>query len=354
MLHIGVIPGDGIGPEVVGQALRVLAQVATMVDFTYRLVRYPFGTTHYLEDGVLVSEADLTDMRNLDGVLMGALGDRRVDYGILEHRIMSTLIAELRLGTSVQYVSLAKESLCPIKDKKPADVNFVVVKQNSLDVAEGNSSTIRKGKPDELAITHTALIRRDVEDTVRYAYGVARERPRHHLTSICGSAAIPVYDLWRRVGNEVARDFPDVKTAIIDKNQAINWMLNNPEWYDVIVSPNVVGETLMSLGSQLQGGVGFGAVGYVNPNAVSLFSPVHGPATRLRGTGMANPIGAIMALSLLLKSVGQEVAANIVADAVRTVIARCEDEVFSEGSMCTGVIGDLILRELGHRRNVVY
>lgn len=354
MYHIGVIPGDGNGPELIEQGLRVLAEVASRFDIEYRLVRYPFGAAKYFEDGSLVSEADIADLRSLDALLMGVIGDTRLASGFLEQKITARLCSDLELSLHVQHVRLYNASLCPIKGKKAEDVDLVMVRENAGDYYSDLGGFVKKGLRDEIAFVQGVFTRAGVERTLRYAYDLARERPRHHLTLVDRSDLVSAHDLWRRVYTQLAADYPDVQTASMNADEATSVLVTRPEWFDVLVLTNVIGDLLMPIGSQLQGGFGFGAAGYLNPGEVSMFAPVFGSASASNRWIEANPIGTILAVARMLESIGQNAAAQCVEDAVKTTLENCDVSMFSPENINTSLICDILLRNIGRRHRVVY
>lgn len=350
MYQIGVIPGDGIGPEVIEQSLRVLAEIADQYSFDYKLTRYKFGAVHYFETGELITNADIEDMRNLDAILLGAVGDPRIEKGLLEKEITAHLWNELDLFAEVRHVRLYKAELCPLRGKNPEDIDFVLVRDNLEGIASDGGSFYRRGSSDEIAFVQGAFTRRGAERVIRFAFETARRRRRKQLTLVEEVYTVPAHDLWKRVFRDIARDYPDVSTVDMPVASAMSWMVNNPEWFDVVVMPNLIGSSFMSVVNLLQGGPGFGASAYLHPGQVSLFEPVHGAAVRLRGTGTANPVGAVMALSYMLRSIEREDAADAAASAVERVLSEGDPEIFAPAHANTIHIGDLIIEELRKMR----
>ncbi len=320
MYRLGVIPGDGIGPEVLEQALEVLEEASRRHGFAYRVHRFPFGADHYLETGELLSDSDLEEIRNLDALLLGALGDPRLERGLLERGLLGRLHRELDLYVNVRPVKVYSERLCPLRGRGAHEVDLVILRENTEDAYAGLGGFLRKGTPEEVATAESVFTRRGVERVLRHAFEMARSRPRHQLTLVDKSSLIPAHDLWQRAFVEVGREYPDVKTATIDVDAAIAWLVRTPEWFDVIVTTPMLGDVLMALGSQLQGGVGLAASASLNPGQVSLFEPIHGSAPKLAGTGSANPIGAILAVRMMLEELGEETAAACLDSAVRQVL----------------------------------
>ncbi len=346
MYRLGVIPGDGVGPEVLGQALRVLEAASLKHGFQYRLHRYPFGADHYLETGELLPAPELEEIRNLDALLLGALGDPRLERGFLERGILNRLREELDLYVNLRPIRLYSESLCPLKGKTPQDLDMVIVRDIAEDAYAGLGGFLRKGTADEVATAESLFTRRGVERVVRFAFDVARSRPRHHLTLVDKASRVPAHDLWRRCFSEVSRDYPDVKTATVYVDTAVTWMVKNPEWFDVVVTTNLFGDILMALGLELQGGLGLSASANLNPGQVSLFKPAHGSEPKHAGSGTANPLGAILAVQMMLNNLGEEAAASQIDGAVRQVLdGRTLGDLRPGGSRTTELT-DLLLHAM--------
>ncbi|MGI5842719.1 MAG: isocitrate/isopropylmalate dehydrogenase family protein [Candidatus Xenobium sp.] len=347
MYRLGLIPGDGIGPEVLEQGLRVLEESSRRYGFSYRVHHYPFGADHYLETGELVPDSDLEEIRNLDALLVGALGDPRLERGFLEREILGRLHRELDLFINLRPVKLYSEDLCPLREANGHGVDLVILRENIGDAYAGLGGFLRQGTPDEVAISEAVFTRRGVERVLRYAFEVARSRPRHHLTLVDKSSLVPAHELWQRTFAEVAREYPDVKTATIEVDVAVAWLVRTPEWFDVIVTTTMLGDILMALGSQIQGGVGLAASASLNPGQVSLFEPIHGAAPKLAGTGAANPIGAILAVQMMLQELGEVAAASSLDTAVRTTLNNPDLKTPSPSEKgLTRKYGELVLKAI--------
>ncbi len=346
MYRLGLIPGDGIGPEVLGQALRVLEAASLQHGFKYRLYSYPFGADHYLETGVLLPTADLEEIRNLDALLLGALGDPRLERGFLEEGILGRLRQELDLYVNVRPIRLFSEDLCPLKGKTTQDLDLVLVRDIAEDVYAGLGGFFRKGTAEEVATAESLYTRRGVERVIRFAFDLARSRPRRHLTLVDKANRVPAHDLWRRCFAEVTREYPDVKTATVYADAAVTWMIKNPEWFDVVVTTNLFGDMLMALGLQLQGGLGLSASANLNPGQVSLFKPAHGSEPKYAGGGTANPLGAILAIQMMLEYLGEEAAASQIDGAVRRALAGRRPGDLRPGGNRTTEMADLVLEAM--------
>lgn len=351
MYRLGVIPGDGIGPEVVEQALRVLEATSILHGFQYRLHRYPFGADHYLETGELLPDSDLEEIRNLDAVLLGAIGDPRLERGFLERGIITRLRQDLDLYVNHRPIKLYAEHLCPVKGKTPQDLDLILIRENTEDVYTGLGGFFKKGTDDEVATAEALYTRRGVERVIRYAFDIARDRPRRHLTLVDKANVIPAHDLWQRCFTEVSREYPDVTIATAYVDAAAMWMVKNPEWFDVVVTTNMFGDILMALGAQLQGGVGLAASANLHPGQVSLFEPIHGSAPKHAGAGTANPLGAILAVQMMLDFLDEAAAAAHIERAVQSLLdSGALTDLSTRSGRSTSEFGDLVLEELDRTR----
>ena len=345
---IGVIRGDGIGPEVVEEGLKVLSRVAAESGFTFSLTEYPWSASQYLEKGVLMPESVLDEYRQLDALFLGALGDPRVERGLLERSVILTIRLGLDLYINLRPIALYDERLCPLKGKVPADIDMVVVRENTEDVYAGVGGTLRKGTADETSIAEMVFTRRGVERCVRYAFELARSRGgRKHLTLVDKSNAIPAQDIWRRTLSEVGDEYPDVRTDAVYVDAAAMYMVSEPERFDVMVTTNLFGDILTDLGAVIQGGMGSAASGNIHPGKVSMFEPIHGSAPTIAGRNVASPIGAISAVAMMLEYLGEKVAAQLIDTSIRELLTSKElPSLDATSGLSTRQVGDLVARKV--------
>jgi 3-isopropylmalate dehydrogenase len=345
---IGVIRGDGIGPEVVEEALKVLARVAEETGFSFDLVEYPWSSNRYLQSGELMPESALDEYRGLDALFLGALGDPRVERGVLERAVIMTIRQSLDLYINLRPIALYDERLCPLKDKSAADIDMVVVRENTEDVYVGIGGTLRKGTPDETSIAEMVFTRRGVERCLRYAFELARSRDgRKHVTLVDKSNAIPAQDIWRRTFALVAVEYPDIATDAIYVDAAAMYMISQPERFDVMVTTNLFGDILTDIGAVIQGGMGSAASGNIHPGQVSMFEPIHGSAPDIAGQHIASPIGAISAVAMMLEYLGEAVAARLIESSVRELLTSGElPSLDAKSGLSTTQVGDLVVRKL--------
>jgi 3-isopropylmalate dehydrogenase len=345
--RIGVIPGDGIGPEVVREGLKVLDAISQRFSFDCEIVDYPWSSSRYLRSGELMPESILDEYASLDALYLGALGDPRVEPGLVERSVIMTIRLGLDLFINLRPIVLYAEHLCPLKDVTVGDIDMVVVRENTEDAYVGLGGIFKKGTPDETAIAEMIYTRRGVERCIRYAFELAQGRPRQGLTLVDKSNAIRPQDIWRRTFAETSREYPAVATDAVYVDAAAMYMVADPARFDVIVTTNLFGDILTDLGAVLQGGMGSAASGNIHPGRVSMFEPIHGSAPDIAGQNAASPIGAIAALAMLLEYVGESRAAVALQTAIRTLLtSRRISSLGASTELTTSQVGDLVVREL--------
>ncbi len=341
--RVAVLPGDGIGPEVTREAVETLRLAAEVRGFSLTLTSYPFGAEHYLKTKEMFPPSALEEMRGQDAILLGAIGDPRLPVGLLERAIIAGIGFGLDLYVNLRPIKLYAADLCPLKGKGPADVDLVVVRENTEDVYTGIGGFLKKGTPDEVAVQEMIFTRKGVERVTRYAFELARSRAKgRKLTLVDKANAVLAMDLWTRVFEEVGREYPDIARDHAYIDAACMWMVKQPEWFDVVVAPNLFGDILTDLGAMIQGGLGIAASGNIHPGRVSMFEPIHGSAPKYRGKNSANPIAAIEAGRMLLEHVGETKAADRIGAAVRHVIETGKITSLQAGANKTDEVGDMI------------
>jgi 3-isopropylmalate dehydrogenase len=346
--RIGVIPGDGIGPEVIAEGLRMLAAVGDRCGFSYELVEYPWSSQLYLRRQELMPESALDEYRHLDALYLGALGDPRVERGLIERAVLMTIRFGLDLYINLRPIVLYAAHLTPLKNVGPEELDLVVVRENTEDAYVGVGGTFRTGTPDEVAIAEMVYTHRGVERAVRYAFELARSRDKQRkVTLVDKSNAIRPQEIWRRVFDEVAAEFSDVGTDALYVDAAAMHLVDNPGQFDVVVTTNLFGDILTDLGAVLQGGLGSAASGNIHPGKVSMFEPIHGSAPNIAGQGVASPIGAILALSMMLDHLGEGEAASLIEGAVKDLlVTRRLPSLDVRSGLSTREVGDLVLETL--------
>ncbi|MGH9185444.1 MAG: 3-isopropylmalate dehydrogenase [Acidimicrobiales bacterium] len=319
--QIAVIGGDGIGPDVVAEALKVVRAAGGALDTT----SYDLGGTRYLRDGQVLPDDVLDELRAFDAILLGAVGTPEVAPGVIERGLLLRLRFELDL-----YVNL-RPFTAPDRE-----LDFVVVRENTEGPYVGEGGVLRKGTPDEVATQGSVNTRHGVERCVRFAFGLAQGRERRHLTLVHKTNVLTFAgDLWQRTFDAVAPEFPDVTTAYNHVDATCIHLVESPQRYDVIVTDNLFGDILTDLAGALTGGIGFAASANLNParTGPSLFEPVHGSAPDIVGTGKANPTAAVLSAAMMLEFLGE-------ADAAARIRKACADPSTQTGT--TSQIGDAI------------
>ena len=344
---IAVLPGDGIGEEVVREGLRALDAAAALEGFTVERKVYPYGADHYLATKEAMPAAALAEMGKTEAIFMGAIGDPRVETGFLERAIIWGVRQTFDLYVNLRPIRLYSEALCPLKGKKPADIDMVVVRENTEDAYAGLGGIHRKGTPHEVAIAEMIYTRNGVERVIRYAFDAARKRnKKKRLTLVDKANAIRAQDIWTRTFEEVGAEYPDIERDHAYIDAACMWMVKNPEWFDVVVCPNLFGDILTDLGAMIQGGLGIAASGNIHPGKVSMFEPIHGSAPKYRGQNSACPVAAIEAARMMLDHIGEPKAAARIGGAVRTLLESGRIKSLKAGVHATDELGDMVVQAI--------
>jgi 3-isopropylmalate dehydrogenase len=343
---VAVLGGDGIGPEVTAEAMKVVDAAAEVFGFRLRRTEYPFGTDHYLQHDVIFPDDAFEEVKGMNAIFLGAIGDPRVPVGLIEYGIIAKMRFELDLYINLRPIKLYDERLCPLKDKGVEHIDMVIVRENTEGAYVGMYGFAHKGQPLEVATQTMVYTREGVERAVRYAFGIARHRKRKQVTLIDKANAVRAQDIWTRTFAAVAKDFPDVKTEHAYIDAACMWMIKNPEWFDVAVTPNLFGDIITDLGAVLQGGMGIAASGNLHPGRVSLFEPIHGSAPKHAGKGVASPVAAIMAGSMMLDYLGQKEAAGVIEQSIVDLLRSGRLRGVSTGQHVTSEVGDMVTAEV--------
>jgi 3-isopropylmalate dehydrogenase len=347
--RIAVIGGDGTGPEVVREGLKVLEAVSRKAGFSYETVDFDYGGERYLKTGEILPDGALEELSTFDAIYLGAIGHPDVAPGILE----KGLLLATRFGLD-QYINLRPVKLypgvdCPLKGKGPDDIDFVVVRENTEGLYCGVGGYLKKGTSDEVAVQEMVSTRKGVERCIRYAFELARKRGGRKELTLCAKTNVLTFahDLWQRVFDEVAAEYEDVKTFYAHVDAVCMWMVKSPEMFDVIVTCNMFGDIITDLGAMIQGGMGVAAGGNINPEGTSMFEPIGGSAPKYTGKGVINPMAAICACQMMLDTLGETQAAAMVDKAVATVLSE-KIKNLSAGKMgySTSEVGDLVVDAL--------
>lgn len=344
---IAVIGGDGIGPEVTAEAMKVVDAAAEMYGFRLNKTEYPFGSEHYLKTEEIFPDAAFEECKQKNAVYLGAIGDPRLPVGLIEYGIIAKMRFELDLYINLRPIQLYDARLCPLKDKGPEDVDMVIVRENTEDAYSGMHGFAHKGQEHEVATQTMVYTRHGVERAVRYAFDLARERDKNKTVTLIDKAnAVRAQDIWTRVFEIVAADYPDIKTEHAYIDAACMWMVKNPEWFDVAVTPNLFGDIITDLGAMVQGGMGIAASGNIHPGRVSLFEPIHGSAPKHAGKNVASPVAAILAGSMMLDYLGEKTAAKAIEQVVRDLFTSQRLKGVGTGVHGTTEVGEMVTNEL--------
>ncbi len=343
---IAVVGGDGTGPEVAREAVKVLQAAAAKHSFKLELQDYDYGGERYLRTGEVLPANAADEMRKFDAILLGAIGHPDVKPGILEKGILLKLRFDLDQYINLRPVKLYPGVECPLKGKGPEHIDYVVVRENTGDLYSGAGGFNMRGSPHEVAIQTSVYSRFQVDRCLRYAFDLARRRGKKKTLALCGKTNVLtyVYDLWERAFHEMgAKDYPDVKREYYHVDATCMWMVKNPEWFDVIVTGNMFGDIITDLGAITQGGMGIAAGGNINPEGVSMFEPIGGSAPKYTGKNVINPLAAICAGGMMMKHLGEERAAEAIEKAVMDVTAN-KLQSLAAGRMGYGTteVGDLV------------
>jgi len=349
MHKIAVIPGDGTGPEVVAEGLKVMKAASKKFGFRYETKDFDFSGQRYLKTGKLVDDADVEELKKYSAIYLGAVGDPNVKPGIIETGVLLKLRFALDQYINLRPVKLYNPGFCPLKDKKPEDIDFVVVRENSEGLYKGMGEFKDKGLKDEVAIQVSYNTRRGVERCIRYAFDYCRKRNKKKKLTLCGKTNVLTFawDLWQRVFNEVAAEYPDITADYAHVDATTMWFVKNPEWFDVIVTDNMFGDIITDLGAIIQGGMGIAAGGNINPQGVSMFEPIGGSAPKYTGKNVINPLAAICACGMMLENLGEMKAGRAIEEAVIKV-ANSKLKSLAAGKMgySTTEVGDLVVGSL--------
>jgi len=341
--RVGVIRGDGTGPEVIGEGLKVLDAVRD--DTTFELVEFDLGADRYLRTGDTLPDEELEELRVLDAIFLGAVGDPRVKPGVLERDLL--LKARFELD---QYVNLRPVVRYPgvqtlVPSHTEDDVNMVVVRENSEGLYSGAGGFHRKHTAHEVAVQESINTRHGVERIVRYAFELAMQPHRRRKLTLVHKTNVLTFagDLYQRVVDEVAAEFPDVETDYVHVDAACIYFLDSPSRFDVVVTDNMFGDIITDLGAMIQGGMGVAAGGNINPEGVSMFEPIGGTAPSETGKGTINPLAAIGALEMLLRQLGETAAADRVDRGIRAATQQMKSMRAGEMGFTTTDVGDLVV-----------
>ena len=347
---IALMGGDGTGPEVLREGMKVVRAAADRFNITLDTTDYDFGGDRYLATGEVLPDSAIDELRQYDAIYLGAIGHDKVKPGILEKGILLRVRFELDQYINLRPVKLYPNVATPIKDKGPKEIDFVVVRENSAGLYTGTGGIIQKGTPHEIAIQSMVYTRHQVDRCLRYAFEYTRKRNKTNTLTLCGKTNVLtyVYDLWERAFHEMGeKDFAGIKREYAHVDAITMWMVKNPEWFDVIVTGNMFGDIITDLGAMVQGGMGIAAGGNINPEGVSMFEPIGGSAPKYTGLNVINPLACIFAGQMLLEHLGEAEAAAAVEKACVKLLELpgfpgMSAKEIKEGGWSTTMIGDKV------------
>ncbi len=357
MYRIAVIPGDGTGPEVTAEAVKVLKAAAQKFNFRVELTEFDFGGERYKRTGELLPDSAVEELRKFHAILLGAIGHPDVKPGILEKGILLKARFELDQYINLRPVKLYPGVETPLKDKGPRDIDFVVVRENTGDAYTGAGGFTMKGTPREVAVQEAVYTRFQVDRCLKYAFEYTRRHGKksrglgdRNTLALCGKTNVLtyIYDLWERAFHEMGKSaYPDVAREYYHVDATCMWFVKNPEWFDVIVTGNMFGDIITDLGAMIQGGMGIAAGGNLNPEGVSMFEPIGGSAPKYTGQGVINPLAAICAAQMMLSTLGEDKAADAIEKAVMFVTSK-KLKSLAAGRMgyTTSQVGDLVAEKV--------
>ncbi len=361
---IPVIPGDGIGPEIIREGRKALEVAGERFGFEIDWIEYPHGADHYLETGELISEDTLRELSKYRAIYFGAIGDERIKPGILEKGILLTTRFYLDEYVNLRPVKLLEGVWTPLKDKIPKDIDFVVVRENTEDFYIGIGGRAKKGKSkkklevirnlynvkfgldidsdsDEIGYQLGLISKEGTRRVIRYAFELAKNRKKHLSSVDKANVLSDIYGFWREEFTSVGREYPDVKTDFNFVDAITMWFVKNPEWFDTVVAPNMFGDIITDLGAMIQGGLGLAPGGNINPEGTSMFEPIHGSAPKYKGLNKVNPIATIWAGALLLDQIGEKEASSEIVRAIEQNLMNGKVKTYDMGgSNTTSDVGD--------------
>jgi 3-isopropylmalate dehydrogenase len=345
--RIAVIPGDGTGPEVIAEGIKVFGAVSGPAGFKFDYTYYDLGGERYKRTGETLPDSVIAELRQFDAIYLGAIGHPDVLPGILEKGILLKARFELDQYINLRPVILYPGVDCPLKDKGPADIDFVVVRENTEGLYVGAGGFHKHNTPDEVAVQTSINTRKGVDRCLKYAFEKARSRNRDKKLTLVAKTNVLTFasNLWFRAFEAMKSQYPDITTDYAHVDATCMWFVKNPEWFDVVVTDNLFGDIITDLGAMIQGGMGVAAGGNINPEGVSMFEPIGGSAPKYTGQKKVNPIAAIAAGQLLLEQVGQARAAAAIEAAIKKTAANhMKSMAAGRMGLNTEEVGDLIAK----------
>ena len=348
---IAVIPGDGTGPEVVAEGLKVLTSAAAVTGFSYQLTHYDFGGERYMRTGETLPDSAIEEFKEHDAIFLGAMGHPDVPPGTLEQGVLLKIRFALDQYINLRPVRLVPGVETPIKNKGPKEIDYCVVRENSGGMYTGMGGNSRPGTTDEVAIQEMVYTYDQVARCLRYAFEYARKHGKkargvgeNNTLALIGKSNVltHMYKLWNRVFAEMGEEYPDVKREYYHVDATCLYMVVSPEMFDVMVVENMFGDIITDLGAITQGGLGVAAGGNINPDGVSMFEPIGGTAPMWTGKNAINPLAAIGAVQMMLEHLGEAEAASLVEKGIAHAVTKMKSMTANEMGMGTDAVGDLV------------
>ncbi len=351
---IAILGGDGTGPEVIREGVKILRVLEQKVGFKCEYTEFDFGGERYMRTGETLPDSAVDELRQFDAIYLGAIGHPDVKPGILEKGILLKARFELDQYINLRPVKLYPGVWTPVKDKGPEDIDFVVVRENSAGLYTGNGGIVKKGTPNEVAVQEMIYTRFDVDRCLKYAFEYTKKRNKEKTLTLCGKTNVLtyVYDLWERAFHEMGeKHYPEISRDYAHVDAITMWMVKNPEWFDVIVTGNMFGDIITDLGAMVQGGMGVAAGGNINPEGTSMFEPIGGSAPKYTGQNLINPIACISAGQMMLEHLGETKAATMMDQALSDFLASgalagLSVKHIQEAGYSTSKIGDDIAQRI--------
>lgn len=361
---IAVIEGDGIGPEVIAEGLKVLNAAASKYNFTIETTKFNYGGQRYLDTGEILSDKEVDELRTFDAIYLGGIGHPDVKPGILEKGILLKLRFDLEQYINLRPVKLYENVKTPLEGKTPDDIDYIVFRENTGGLYTGVGEFQNKGTADEVAIQSMIYSRKQVERCIRYAFEALKKRHANNpwkglsnsekskglyaKLTLCGKTNVLTYvfDLWQRVFDEVGAEYPNIIKDYCHVDAICIYMVEDPKRFNGIVTSNMFGDIITDLAAVTQGGMGVAPSGNINPEGVGMFEPVHGTAPSFAGQGVINPIATILTSVIMLNHLGEDKAAQNIENAAKSVIKKMKSMLVGQMGYSTSEIGDMVVESL--------
>lgn len=355
---IPVIPGDGIGPEIIAEGRKVIDAAGEKFGFDVEWVEFPQGADHYLQTGELISLDTLAELSNYPVIYLGSIGDPRISPGVLEKGILLAARFYFDQYVNLRPIKLLEGVWTPIKDKTPKDIDFTVVRENTEDFYIGIGGKAQKGMSknllevkrnlysakfgldietdsEEIAYQIGMISKEGTRRVIKYSFDLAMKKKKHVSSVDKANVLSDIYGFWREEFQDIASGYPEVTTDFNYVDAITMWFVKNPEWFDVVVAPNMFGDIITDLGAMVQGGLGLAPGGNINPEGTSMFEPIHGSAPKYKGQNKVNPIATIWAGSLMLEQLGEKEAADTIVAAIEKNILDNKVKTYDMGGTST-------------------